>query len=207
MKAATWRHIVRRASGRHLPRITRSRIALIYTAPRDLRHCRSRFVGAAAFRPQADPLASRGGLHQGNEEMLLAGRAFVERRKTWHGKVERSGCVAGFRCMRPSTTTFQRRVEEIVGRIQRPPLPASTGTPVRFSTRRIPYESGGLCSARPMFAGSPPARRPQPGGQEYVAGSRRGRDGVLVLLRKFTGASVETLQRGGARQPLLPLQT
>jgi len=133
--------------------------------------------------------ASRVDYTKGNEEMLLAYERLLEADKTWHGKVELFlGCVAAAGGMR-IYDDIQRAVEEIVGRINGR-FARIDWTPVRLSTRRIPYEElvawfgeADVCWITPLRDGLNLVAK------EYVA-ARRGRDGVLVL-SEFTGASVE----------------
>ncbi len=133
--------------------------------------------------------ASRVDYTKGNEEMLLAYERLLEEHKDWHGKVELFlACVAAASGMR-IYEDIQRSVEEVVGRINGR-FGRMDWTPVRLSTRRIPYEElvawfgqADVCWITPLRDGLNLVAK------EYVA-ARRGRDGVLVL-SEFTGASVE----------------
>ena len=132
--------------------------------------------------------ASRVDYTKGNEELLLAFERLLERRKDLHGKVVLMlACVAAASGMRIYEET-QRLIEETAGRINGR-FSKIDWVPIRFSTRRIPYEEmvawfsqADICWITPLRDGLNLVAK------EYAA-ARKGRSGVLVL-SEFTGASV-----------------
>ncbi|TVS07062.1 MAG: glucosylglycerol-phosphate synthase [Cyanobium sp. PLM2.Bin73] len=136
--------------------------------------------------------ASRVDYTKGNEEMLLAYERLLEQHPDWHGRVELFlACVAAATGMR-IYEDIQRSVEEIVGRINGR-FGRIDWTPIRLSTRRVPYEEllawfseADVCWITPLRDGLNLVAK------EYVA-VRQGRGGALVL-SEFTGVSVELEQ-------------
>ena len=132
--------------------------------------------------------ASRVDYTKGNEELLLAFERLLERRKDLHGKVVLMlACVAAASGMRIYEDT-QRLIEETAGRINGR-FSKIDWVPIRFSTRRIPYEEmvawfsqADICWITPLRDGLNLVAK------EYAA-ARKGQAGVLVL-SEFTGASV-----------------
>ena len=133
--------------------------------------------------------ASRVDYTKGNEEMLLAYERLLEQQPGWHGRVELFlACVAAASGMR-IYEDIQRSVEEIVGRINGR-FGRIDWTPIRLSTRRIPYDEllawfgqADVCWITPLRDGLNLVAK------EYVA-VRQQQGGVLVL-SEFTGVSVE----------------
>lgn len=136
--------------------------------------------------------ASRVDYTKGNEEMLLAYERLLEQHPDWHGRVELFlACVAAATGMR-IYEDIQRSVEEIVGRINGR-FGRIDWTPIRLSTRRVPYEEllawfseADVCWITPLRDGLNLVAK------EYIA-VRQGRGGALVL-SEFTGVSVELEQ-------------
>jgi glucosylglycerol-phosphate synthase len=132
--------------------------------------------------------ASRVDYTKGNEELLLAYERLLERRPDLHGDVVLMlACVAAASGMKIYEET-QRSIEEMAGRINGR-FSQIDWVPVRFSTRRIPYEEmiawfchADVCWITPLRDGLNLVAK------EYAA-ARRNRGGVLVL-SEFTGASV-----------------
>ena len=132
--------------------------------------------------------ASRVDYTKGNEELLLAFERLLERRPDLHGTVVLMlACVAAASGMRIYEET-QRLIEETAGRINGR-FSKMDWVPIRFSTRRIPYEEmvawfsqADICWITPLRDGLNLVAK------EYAA-ARKGQDGVLVL-SEFTGASV-----------------
>ena len=132
--------------------------------------------------------ASRVDYTKGNEELLLAFERLLERREDLHGEVVLMlACVAAASGMKIYEET-QRSIEEMAGRINGR-FSQVDWIPVRFSTRRIPYEEmvawfchADVCWITPLRDGLNLVAK------EYAA-ARRHRGGVLVL-SEFTGASV-----------------
>ncbi len=132
--------------------------------------------------------ASRVDYTKGNEELLLAFERLLERRHDLHGEVVLMlACVAAASGMKIYEDT-QRSIEEMAGRINGR-FSLIDWVPVRFSTRRIPYEEmiawfchADVCWITPLRDGLNLVAK------EYAA-ARRNRGGVLVL-SEFTGASV-----------------
>jgi len=132
--------------------------------------------------------ASRVDYTKGNEELLLAFERLLERRKDLHGEVVLMlACVAAASGMKIYEDT-QRSIEELAGRINGR-FSQIDWVPIRFSTRRIPYEEmiawfchADVCWITPLRDGLNLVAK------EYAA-ARRHRGGVLVL-SEFTGASV-----------------
>ena len=132
--------------------------------------------------------ASRVDYTKGNEELLLAFERLLERRSDPHGEVVLMlACVAATSGMKIYEET-QRSIEEMAGRINGR-FSQIDWVPVRFSTRRIPYEEmvawfchADICWITPLRDGLNLVAK------EYAA-ARRNRGGVLVL-SEFTGASV-----------------
>ena len=132
--------------------------------------------------------ASRVDYTKGNEELLLAFERLLERRKDLHGEVVLMlACVAAASGMKIYEDT-QRSIEEMAGRINGR-FSQIDWVPIRFSTRRIPYEEmiawfcqADVCWITPLRDGLNLVAK------EYAA-ARRNRGGVLVL-SEFTGASV-----------------
>ncbi|KZR87970.1 glucosylglycerol-phosphate synthase [Synechococcus sp. MIT S9504] len=132
--------------------------------------------------------ASRVDYTKGNEELLLAFERLLERRPDLHGKVVLMlACVAAASGMRIYEDT-QRLIEETAGRINGR-FSKIDWVPIRFSTRRIPYEEmvawfsqADICWITPLRDGLNLVAK------EYAA-ARKGQAGVLVL-SEFTGASV-----------------
>lgn len=132
--------------------------------------------------------ASRVDYTKGNEELLLAFERLLERREDLHGKIVLMlACVAAASGMRIYEET-QRLIEETAGRINGR-FSKIDWVPIRFSTRRIPYEEmvawfsqADICWITPLRDGLNLVAK------EYAA-ARKGREGVLVL-SEFTGASV-----------------
>ena len=132
--------------------------------------------------------ASRVDYTKGNEELLLAYERLLERRPDLHGDVVLMlACVAAASGMKIYEDT-QRSIEEMAGRINGR-FSQIDWVPVRFSTRRIPYEEmiawfchADVCRITPLRDGLNLVAK------EYAA-ARRNRGGVLVL-SEFTGASV-----------------
>ena len=132
--------------------------------------------------------ASRVDYTKGNEELLLAFERLLERRPDLHGTVVLMlACVAAASGMRIYEDT-QRLIEETAGRINGR-FSKMDWVPIRFSTRRIPYEEmvawfsqADICWITPLRDGLNLVAK------EYAA-ARKGQDGVLVL-SEFTGASV-----------------
>lgn len=136
--------------------------------------------------------ASRVDYTKGNEEMLLAYERLLEQHPDWHGRVELFlACVAAASGMR-IYEDIQRSVEEIVGRINGR-FGRIDWTPIRLSTRRVPYEEllawfseADVCWITPLRDGLNLVAK------EYIS-IRKGRGGALVL-SEFTGVSVELEQ-------------
>lgn len=132
--------------------------------------------------------ASRVDYTKGNEELLLAFERLLERRPELHGKVVLMlACVSAASGMKIYEDT-QRSIEEMSGRINGR-FSQMDWVPIRFSTRRIPYEEmvawftkADVCWITPLRDGLNLVAK------EYAA-ARKGRGGVLVL-SEFTGASV-----------------
>ncbi|RPF84101.1 MAG: trehalose-6-phosphate synthase, partial [Synechococcus sp. TMED20] len=132
--------------------------------------------------------ASRVDYTKGNEELLLAFERLLERRSDLHGEVVLMlACVAAASGMKIYEDT-QRSIEEIAGRINGR-FSQIDWVPIRFSTRRIPYEEmiawfghADVCWITPLRDGLNLVAK------EYAA-ARKHRGGVLVL-SEFTGASV-----------------
>tara|TARA_B000000532_G_scaffold207985_1_gene176348 strand:- start:465 stop:1181 length:717 start_codon:yes stop_codon:yes gene_type:complete len=132
--------------------------------------------------------ASRVDYTKGNEELLLAFERLLERRPDLHGNIVLMlACVAAASGMKIYEDT-QRLIEETIGRINGR-FSQIDWVPIRFSTRRIPYEEmvawfsqADICWITPLRDGLNLVAK------EYAA-ARKGRDGVLVL-SEFTGASV-----------------
>ena len=132
--------------------------------------------------------ASRVDYTKGNEELLLAFERLLERRPDWHGKVVLMlACVAAASGMKIYEDT-QRTIEETAGRINGR-FSLIDWVPIRFSTRRIPYEEmvawftrSDICWITPLRDGLNLVAK------EYAA-ARKDRGGALVL-SEFTGASV-----------------
>ena len=132
--------------------------------------------------------ASRVDYTKGNEELLLAFERLLERRTDLHGEVVLMlACVAAASGMKIYEET-QRSIEEMAGRINGR-FSQIDWVPVRFSTRRIPYDEmiawfchADVCWITPLRDGLNLVAK------EYAA-ARRHRGGVLVL-SEFTGASV-----------------
>ena len=132
--------------------------------------------------------ASRVDYTKGNEELLLSYERLLEQRKDLHGKVVLMlACVAAAGGMRIYEET-QRSIEEISGRINGR-FSRIDWVPIRFSTRRIPYEEmvawftqADICWITPLRDGLNLVAK------EYVA-ARKNRGGVLVL-SEFAGSSV-----------------
>ena len=132
--------------------------------------------------------ASRVDYTKGNEELLLAFERLLERRPELHGTVVLMlACVAAASGMRIYEET-QRLIEETAGRINGR-FSKMDWVPIRFSTRRIPYEEmvawfsqADICWITPLRDGLNLVAK------EYAA-ARKGQAGVLVL-SEFTGASV-----------------
>ena len=129
--------------------------------------------------------ASRVDYTKGNEALLLAFERLLERRKDLHGEVVLMlACVAAASGMK---IYEQRTIEEMAGRINGR-FSQIDWVPVRFSTRRIPYDEmvawfchADICWITPLRDGLNLVAK------EYAA-ARRNRGGVLVL-SDFTGAS------------------
>ena len=132
--------------------------------------------------------ASRVDYTKGNEELLLAFERLLERRKDLHGEVVLMlSCVAAATGMKIYEET-QRSIEEMAGRINGR-FSLINWVPIRFSTKRIPYEEmvawftqADICWVTPLRDGLNLVAK------EYAA-ARKDRGGVLVL-SEFTGASV-----------------
>ncbi len=132
--------------------------------------------------------ASRVDYTKGNEELLLAFERLLERRKDLHGQVVLMlACVAAAGGMKIYDET-QRSIEEMAGRINGR-FSLIDWVPIRFSTRRIPYEEmvawftqADICWITPLRDGLNLVAK------EYAA-ARKNQGGVLVL-SEFTGASV-----------------
>ncbi|WP_115015021.1 glucosylglycerol-phosphate synthase [Synechococcus sp. UW140] len=132
--------------------------------------------------------ASRVDYTKGNEELLLAFERLLERRKDLHGKVVLMlACVSAASGMKIYEDT-QRSIEEMAGRINGR-FSLIDWVPIRFSTRRIPYEEmvawftqSDICWITPLRDGLNLVAK------EYAA-ARKNQGGVLVL-SEFTGASV-----------------
>ncbi len=132
--------------------------------------------------------ASRVDYTKGNEELLLAFERLLEHRSDLHGEVVLMlACVAAAGGMKIYEDT-QRSIEEMAGRINGR-FSQIDWVPIRFSTRRIPYEEmvawfcqADVCWITPLRDGLNLVAK------EYAA-ARRQRGGVLVL-SEFTGASV-----------------
>ncbi len=132
--------------------------------------------------------ASRVDYTKGNEEMLLTFERLLEKRKDLHGEIVLMlACVSAASGMKIYEET-QRSIEEIAGRINGK-FSLIDWVPIRFSTRRIPYEEmvawfakADICWITPLRDGLNLVAK------EYAA-ARKGRGGVLVL-SEFTGASV-----------------
>ena len=132
--------------------------------------------------------ASRVDYTKGNEELLLAFERLLERRTDLHGKVVLMlACVSAASGMKIYEDT-QRSIEEMAGRINGR-FSLIDWVPVRFSTRRIPYEEmvawftqADVCWITPLRDGLNLVAK------EYAA-ARKDSTGVLVL-SEFTGASV-----------------
>ncbi len=132
--------------------------------------------------------ASRVDYTKGNEELLLSFERILEKRKDLHGKVVLMlACVSAASGMRIYEDT-QRSIEEMSGRINGR-FSLIDWVPIRFSTRRIPYDEmiawfteADICWITPLRDGLNLVAK------EYVA-ARKNRGGVLVL-SEFTGASV-----------------
>ncbi len=132
--------------------------------------------------------ASRVDYTKGNEELLLAFERLLENRKDLHGEVVLMlACVAAASGMKIYEET-QRSIEEMAGRINGR-FSQIDWVPIRFSTRRIPYEEmiawftqADICWITPLRDGLNLVAK------EYAA-ARKEQGGVLVL-SEFTGASV-----------------
>ncbi len=132
--------------------------------------------------------ASRVDYTKGNEELLLAFERLLDRRKDLHGKVTLMlACVAAKAGMKVYDET-QRSIEEMAGRINGR-FSLIDWVPIRFSTKRIPYDEmvawftqADICWITPLRDGLNLVAK------EYAA-ARKNRGGVLVL-SEFTGASV-----------------
>ena len=132
--------------------------------------------------------ASRVDYTKGNEALLLTFERLLERREDLHGEVVLMlACVAAASGMKIYEDT-QRTIEEIAGRINGR-FSKIDWVPIRFSTRRIPYDEmvawfcqADVCWITPLRDGLNLVAK------EYAA-ARRNRGGVLVL-SEFTGASV-----------------
>ncbi len=132
--------------------------------------------------------ASRVDYTKGNEELLLAFERLLERRQDLHGKIVLMlACVAAASGMKIYEET-QRSIEEMAGRINGK-FGLINWVPIRFSTRRIPYEEmvawftqADICWITPLRDGLNLVAK------EYAA-ARKNQGGVLVL-SEFTGASV-----------------
>ena len=132
--------------------------------------------------------ASRVDYTKGNEALLLTFERLLERREDLHGEVVLMlACVAAASGMKIYEDT-QRTIEEIAGRINGR-FSKIDWVPIRFSTRRIPYDEmvawfcqADVCWIAPLRDGLNLVAK------EYAA-ARRNRGGVLVL-SEFTGASV-----------------
>ncbi len=132
--------------------------------------------------------ASRVDYTKGNEELLLAFERLLEKRNDLHGKVVLMlSCVAAASGMKIYEDT-QRSIEEMAGRINGR-FSLIDWVPIRFSTKRIPYEEmvawfseADICWITPLRDGLNLVAK------EYAA-ARKNRGGVLVL-SEFTGASV-----------------
>ncbi len=132
--------------------------------------------------------ASRVDYTKGNEELLLAFERLLEKRKDLHGEIVLMlACVAAATGMKIYEDT-QRSIEEMAGRINGR-FGLIDWVPIRFSTRRIPYEEmvawfsqADICWITPLRDGLNLVAK------EYAA-ARKNRGGVLVL-SEFTGASV-----------------
>jgi glucosylglycerol-phosphate synthase len=132
--------------------------------------------------------ASRVDYTKGNEELLLAFERLLERRPELHGQVVLMlACVSAASGMKIYEDT-QRSIEEMAGRINGR-FSLMDWVPIRFSTRRIPYEEmvawfskADVCWITPLRDGLNLVAK------EYAA-ARRDHGGVLVL-SEFTGASV-----------------
>ncbi len=132
--------------------------------------------------------ASRVDYTKGNEELLLSFERLLEKRTDLHGKVVLMlACVAAASGIRIYEDT-QRSIEEMAGRINGR-FGLIDWVPIRFSTRRIPYEEmvawfaqADICWITPLRDGLNLVAK------EYAA-ARKGKGGVLVL-SEFTGASV-----------------
>ncbi|HJN35809.1 MAG: glucosylglycerol-phosphate synthase [Prochlorococcus sp.] len=132
--------------------------------------------------------ASRVDYTKGNEELLLAFERLLERREDLHGKVVLMlACVAAASGMRIYEDT-QRSIEEMAGRINGR-FSRIDWVPIRFSTRRIPYEEmvawfsqADVCWITPLRDGLNLVAK------EYAA-ARKNKAGVLVL-SEFAGSSV-----------------
>ena len=132
--------------------------------------------------------ASRVDYTKGNEELLLAFERLLERRADLHGEVVLMlACVSAANGMKIYEDT-QRSIEEMAGRINGR-FSKMDWVPVRFSTRRIPYEEmvawfthADVCWITPLRDGLNLVAK------EYAA-ARKDKSGVLVL-SEFTGASV-----------------
>ena len=132
--------------------------------------------------------ASRVDYTKGNEELLLSFERLLEKRKDLHGKIVLMlACVAAASGMKIYEET-QRSIEEMAGRINGR-FGLIDWVPIRFSTRRIPYEEmvawfsqADICWITPLRDGLNLVAK------EYAA-ARKNRGGVLVL-SEFTGASV-----------------
>ena len=132
--------------------------------------------------------ASRVDYTKGNEELLLAFERLLDKRKDLHGKVVLMlACVAAASGMKIYSDT-QRSIEEMAGRINGK-FSKIDWVPIRFSTRRIPYnemvawfKEADICWITPLRDGLNLVAK------EYAA-ARKNNGGVLVL-SEFTGASV-----------------
>ena len=132
--------------------------------------------------------ASRVDYTKGNEELLLAFERLLERRQDLHGEVVLMlACVSAASGMKIYEDT-QRSIEEMAGRIKGR-FRLIDWVPIRFSTRRIPYEEmvawftqADVCWITPLRDGLNLVAK------EYAA-ARKDSTGVLVL-SEFTGASV-----------------
>ena len=132
--------------------------------------------------------ASRVDYTKGNEELLLAFERLLERRQDLHGEVVLMlACVSAASGMKIYEDT-QRSIEEMAGRINGR-FSLIDWVPIRFSTRRIPYEEmvawftqADVCWITPLRDGLNLVAK------EYAA-ARKDSTGVLVL-SEFTGASV-----------------
>ena len=132
--------------------------------------------------------ASRVDYTKGNEELLLTFERLLEKREDLHGKIVLMlACVAAASGMRIYEET-QRSIEEMAGRINGR-FSRIDWVPIRFSTRRIPYEEmvawftqADICWITPLRDGLNLVAK------EYVA-ARKNRGGVLVL-SEFAGSSV-----------------